>query len=48
MKTITPFELKELMDWGDVELIDVRPKKDFEKVHARTARSIPLSTFEPH
>lgn len=48
MKTITPFELQKLMDWGDVELIDVRPKKDFEKVHAVTARSVPLSTFEPH
>ena len=48
MKTITPVELQKLMDWGDVELIDVRPKKDFEKVHALTARSIPLSTFEPH
>jgi len=48
MKTITPVELQKLMDWGDVELIDVRPKKDFEKVHALTARSVPLSTFEPH
>jgi peptidoglycan/xylan/chitin deacetylase (PgdA/CDA1 family)/rhodanese-related sulfurtransferase len=48
MKTITPFELQKLIDWGDVELIDVRPKKDFEKVHALTARSIPLSSFEPH
>jgi peptidoglycan/xylan/chitin deacetylase (PgdA/CDA1 family)/rhodanese-related sulfurtransferase len=48
MKTITPFELQKLIDRGDVELIDVRPKKDFEKVHALTARSIPLSTFEPH
>jgi rhodanese-related sulfurtransferase len=48
MKTITPFELQLLIDRGDVELIDVRPKKDFEKVHALTARSIPLSSFEPH
>jgi len=48
MKTITPFELQRLIDRGDVELIDVRPRKDFEKVHALTARSIPLSTFEPH
>jgi peptidoglycan/xylan/chitin deacetylase (PgdA/CDA1 family)/rhodanese-related sulfurtransferase len=48
MKTITPFELQKLIGWGDVELIDVRPQKDFEKVHALTARSIPLSTFEPH
>lgn len=48
MKTITPLELQLLIDKGDVELIDVRPKKDFEKVHALVARSIPLSDFEPH
>ena len=48
MKTITPFELQVLIDQGDVELIDVRPKRDFEKLHALVARSIPLSEFEPH
>jgi len=48
MKTITPFELQMLIDKRDVELIDVRPKKDFEKVHALGARSIPLSELEPH
>ena len=48
MKTITPFELQMLIDQGDVELIDVRPKRDFEGVHALVARSIPLSEFEPH
>ena len=48
MKTITPLELQLLIDNGDVELIDVRATKDFERVHALTARSIPLSEFEPH
>lgn len=48
MKTITPFELEMLIDRGDVELIDVRPRKDFEKVHTLTARSIPLSEFDAH
>ena len=48
MKTITPIELQMLIDRGDVELIDVRPKRDYEKVHALVARSIPLSQFEPH
>jgi rhodanese-related sulfurtransferase len=48
MKTITPFELQILIDKRDVELIDVRPKKDFKAVHALGARSIPLSRFEPH
>ncbi|HEX7518624.1 MAG TPA: rhodanese-like domain-containing protein [Chthoniobacterales bacterium] len=37
-----------LIDKRYVELIDVRPKKDFEKVHALMARSIPLSNLEPH
>ena len=48
MKTITPVDLQMLIDKRDVELIDVRPKKDFEKVHALGARSIPLSDLEPH
>jgi rhodanese-related sulfurtransferase len=48
MKTITPFELQILIDKRHVELIDVRPKKDFNKVHALVARSIPLSELEPH
>jgi rhodanese-related sulfurtransferase len=48
MKTISPVELQMLIDKTDVELIDVRPRKDFERVHAWPARSIPLSQFEPH
>jgi rhodanese-related sulfurtransferase len=48
MKTITPIKLQMLIDQYDVELIDVRPKKDFKTVHALGARSIPLSGLEPH
>ena len=48
MKTITPIELQMLIDQCDVELIDVRSKKDFKTVHALGARSIPLSGLEPH
>jgi rhodanese-related sulfurtransferase len=48
VKTITPFELQVLIDQRDVELIDVRPKKDFKAVHALGACSFPLSRFEPH
>jgi rhodanese-related sulfurtransferase len=48
MKTITPFELQMLIDKRDVELIDVRPTKEFKAVHALVARSIPLSRLEPH
>ena len=39
MKTITSFELQMLIDKHDIELIDVRPKKDFEKVHALVKRA---------
>ena len=48
MQTITPFELQMLIGQRDIELIDVRPKKDFTEVHALGARSIPLSRLEPH
>ncbi len=48
MKRITPFALQRQIDRGRVELIDVRPKKDFQKAHAPVARSIPLHDFEPH
>jgi rhodanese-related sulfurtransferase len=48
MKTITPFELQMLINKGDVEVIDVRPKEDFKRMHAAIARSIPLANFEPH
>jgi len=48
MKAITPFELQLLIDKGNVELIDVRPRQEFKTVHALVARSVPLSEFEPH
>jgi rhodanese-related sulfurtransferase len=48
MKTITPFELQMLVNEGGVEVIDVRPKDDFKRVHAVVARSIPFANFEPH
>src|SRR5205814_8160739 len=48
MKTITPFELQMLISEGVVEVIDVRPKDDFKRVHVVVARSIPLANFEPH
>ena len=47
MKAITPFELQLLIDKGNVELIDVRPRQEFKTVHALVARSVP-SEFEPH
>jgi hypothetical protein len=41
MKTITPFELQMLIYERHVEVIDVRPRRDFEKAHVLVARSIP-------
>ena len=48
METIAPFELQMLINKRGVEVIDVRPKEDFKRVHAVVARSIPLANFEPH
>lgn len=48
MKTITPFELQMLIDKRNVEVIDVRSKQDFDRVHVLVARSVPLKQFEPH
>jgi rhodanese-related sulfurtransferase len=48
MKTITPLKLQKLIDERYVELIDIRPTKDFKNVHVLGARSIPFSEFEPH
>jgi rhodanese-related sulfurtransferase len=48
MKTIAPFELQMLINKRGVEVIDVRSKDDFKRVHAVVARSIPLASFEPH
>ena len=47
MNTITPLELEALIDNGKpVEIIDVRPRKDFKRVHALGARSVPLAEFD--
>lgn len=48
MKTITPIELQMLIDEQAVELIDVRPRKEFKAIHAVVARSVPLSDLKPH
>ena len=41
-------ELQMLIDERRVEVIDVQPRKDFEKMHVLVARSIPLKSFRPH
>jgi rhodanese-related sulfurtransferase len=48
MKTITSFELQMLITKRGVEVIDVRPKDDFKRMHVAVAHSIPLASFEPH
>lgn len=44
MKTIRPLELEALLEADKpVEIIDIRPIEDFEKVHIEGAHSIPLA-----
>lgn len=46
MKTIDPLELEARIHRGDrFELIDVRAREDFQKIHAFGARSLPLAEF---
>ena len=43
MKTIDPLHLEALYDAGKpIELIDVRPQDEFDRLHALGSRSIPL------
>ena len=44
MKTIDPLHLEVLFEAGrSIELIDVRPQFEFDRLHALGARSVPLS-----
>jgi rhodanese-related sulfurtransferase len=46
MTTIHPFGFASLLAQHQVlELIDVRPREEFDRLHIRGARSIPLSKF---
>jgi rhodanese-related sulfurtransferase/DNA-binding HxlR family transcriptional regulator len=43
---VTLSELKDRMDKGDVLLLDVRPKEEYEKAHIPGAVSIPIEELE--
>lgn len=45
--TITPRELNELCQKGDIDVIDVRTPVEFREVHCVHARNVPLDTLNP-
>ncbi len=47
MQTITPQQLVEKQQSGEVDLIDVRTPVEFREVHANGARNIPLDSLDP-
>jgi rhodanese-related sulfurtransferase len=48
VESITRDELVERLGRGDVVLIDVRPRQEFEAGHIEGARSIPIDELEQH
>lgn len=48
VETIGRAELIERLSRGDVVLIDVRPREEFEAGHIEGAQSIPIGEFEQH
>jgi len=44
--TVRPEDIKELLDEGNIKIIDVREKEDFDIGHLPTSISIPLSKLE--
>ena len=48
MKTIHPLKLKALLEASQpVEIVDIRPRIEFEKVHIEGAHSIPSAEISP-
>lgn len=48
MEALTPDELEERIERGDVLVLDVRPEEEFEAGHIPGARSIPVDRLEEH
>jgi rhodanese-related sulfurtransferase len=48
VESITRDELVERLGRGDVVLIDVRPRQEFDAGHIEGAKSIPIGEFEQH
>jgi rhodanese-related sulfurtransferase len=47
IRTITPAELNNLCQKGDIDLIDVRTPVEFREVHCVHARNVPLDSLDP-
>ncbi len=47
MSTISPSDLKRLLEEGSPALIDVRTPLEFDEAHVPQARNIPLDTLQP-
>jgi rhodanese-related sulfurtransferase len=47
LNRISPAELKTLLSRGSVELIDVRTAAEFDEVHVKGARNLPLDHLNP-
>jgi hypothetical protein len=48
MKTIKPLEFEALLEASQpVEIIDIRPRDEFEKLHIEGAHSLPLPELAP-
>lgn len=48
VKSIGCTELRELLQRGPVEIIDVRTLEEFREVRAANVRHAPLDTLDPH
>ena len=46
IKYCTALELKELIDKGNCQIIDVREVSEYESVRIKDSKSVPLTTFE--
>ena len=48
LKTISPTTLKDAIDGGNAEIVDVRTPLEFREVHVKGARNVPLDRLDPH
>lgn len=46
VKSIEPGQFQKLLSRGDMELVDVRTKEEFDKMHLKGAKHIPLNQLE--
>ncbi|WP_348771765.1 HesA/MoeB/ThiF family protein [Maribacter sp. MMG018] len=46
VKSIEPLQIQKLLSKGHIELVDVRTKQEFDKIHLKGAKNIPLNMLE--